>query len=189
MEKQKPETKTGIEDKARKQALTGIALAAVVGLALALVLILSGEDSSPSPSDPRIVSAAELREAVSGSESPVYWVGEQPGTELELTQPDRSQTYVRYLPRGAEAGDPSPRYLTVGTYIRPHPIAELQRQAKQPGGVLGAAPGGAVVYFSRERPQSVYVAYPGVDTQIEVYDPDVRRALRLVNSGQIVALG
>jgi hypothetical protein len=187
MEGQKPKSKAGAGAKARKQAIVGIVLAGAVGLALALALALSGEDSSPS--GPEVLSVAALREAVSGSATPVYWAGEQPGTELELTQPDPERTYVRYLTDGAEAGDPSAKFLTVGTYSRPNPVAELRQQARRPGGVLGEAPGGAVVYFSRNSPQSVYVAYPGVSAQIEVYDPDVKRALRLVNSGRIVALG
>jgi hypothetical protein len=93
---------------------------------------------------------------------------------------------VRYLTGGAKAGDPRPTFLTVGTYDRPHPVQELRRQGKQPGAVLGEAPGGAVVYYDRSRPQSVYLAYPGVEAQIEVYDPGVKRAPELVNSGQIV---
>ena len=187
MDQQESGSRAGGEAKARKQAIAGIVLAAAVGLALALVLVFSDEDSSPS--GPQVLSPAALREAVSGSKTPVYWAGEQPGTQLELTQSDPEHTYVRYLKGDAEAGDHSAKFLTVGTYVRSNPVAELRQQAKKPGGVLGTAPGGAVVYYSRERPQSVYVAYPGVDTQIEVYDPDVKRALLLVNSGQIVALG
>jgi hypothetical protein len=96
---------------------------------------------------------------------------------------------VRYLTDGAEAGDPKPDYLTVGTYASESPIAELRRQGKEPEGVLGTAPGGAVVYFNRSQPLSVYVAFPGVDAQIEVYDPRFRQALQLVNAGQIVPVG
>lgn len=186
MKKAKPAGKAN----AKKQALLGIALGAGVLIALALVLVLSGEDnSSGSPNGPEVVSAAELREAVSGTGTPVYWAGEQAGTEIELSRPETSRTYVRYLTGGAKAGDPRPIFLTVGTYDRPHPVQELRRQGKSEGAVLAEAPGGAVVYYDRRSPQSVYLAYPGVKAQIEVYDPDVKQALRLVNSGQIVAVG
>ena len=38
---------------------------------------------------------------------------------------------------------------------------------------------------NRKTPTSVYVAYPGSKVQIEVFDPDPARALRLVTSGHI----
>jgi hypothetical protein len=186
MEKEKP----GRKANPKKQATLGIALGAFVVVALALVLILSGEDNSPGSSGGvEVLSAAALREAVSGTGTPVYWAGEQAGTEIELSQPEAGRTYVRYLTDGAKAGDPRPIFLTVGTYDRPHPAQELRRQGKSEGAVLAEAPGGAVVYYDRRSPQSVYLAYPGVKAQIEVYDPDVKQALRLVNSGQIVAVG
>lgn len=183
MDKEKPKSKAG----AKKQATLGITLGAAVLVALALVLLLSGEDNSPSSSNgAEVLSAEELREAVSGTGTPVYWAGERKGTELELSRPDSSRTYVRYLTGDAKAGDPRPNFLTVGTYDRPHPVEELRQQGKREGAVLAEAPGGAVVYYDRRAPQSVYLAYPGVDAQIEVYDPNVKQALTLVNSGQIV---
>ena len=46
-------------------------------------------------------------------------------------------------------------------------------------------PGGGVAFQYKNRPTSVYLAYPGSDYQVEVYDPHAGRAgkllLRLVN--------
>jgi hypothetical protein len=179
--------KSGHKESAKRQATLGIALGAVVFVALALVLALSSADNSPDSSNgAEVLSAEELREAVSGTGTPVYWAGERKGTELELSRPDSSRTYVRYLTGGAKAGDPRPDFLTVGTYDRPHPVEELRQQGKREGAMLAEAPGGAVVYYDRRAVQSVYLAYPGVKAQIEVYDPNVKQALTLVNSGQIV---
>lgn len=168
---------------------TYIALA-LVGLAaiLLVVWLASGnDDDSPSASaEAQIVSAEELEEAVEDEAEPVYWVGEEEGTELELSQPEAGRTYVRYLTEGAEAGDQRAEFLTVGTYAQPDAVAALRRQAQESDGVLGTAPGKAVVFFNRDQPASVYLAYPGVDVQIEVFDPNFTRALQLVNSGQIV---
>lgn len=168
---------------------TYIALA-LVGLAaiLLVVWLVSGDDDdSPSASgEAQIVSADELEEAVEDEAEPVYWAGEKEGTELELSQPEAGRTYVRYLTEGAEAGDQRAEFLTVGTYVQQGAVAALRRQAKEADGVLGTAPGDAVVYFNRDQPASVYLAYPGVDVQIEVFDPNFTRALQLVNSGQIV---
>jgi hypothetical protein len=136
-----------------------------------------------------IVGAAALREAAAEEATPVYWAGEQMGTKLELSRPSKDRTYVRYLTGDARAADPRADFLTVSTYAQPKAVAALRRQGKRPGGVIGLAPGNATVYYDRADPQSAYLAYPGVPVEIEVYDPSFKRALQLVNSGQIVALG
>lgn len=165
--------------------------AVVVLAALAIVILVSSGDEEPqtAANGAEIVSVDELRERAALQATPVYWAGERPETELELSQQGGGQTYVRYLTGDAEVGDPRPAYLTVGTYETPDAIAVLRRQSRQADGVLAKAPGGATVYFSRNDPRSVYLAYPGVDAQVEVYDPSFERALRLVNSGRIVPVG
>jgi hypothetical protein len=192
MEKPKPAEGAAKKPQARLIAI-GAGVAAIV---LILVLLLSGGDDSEKESEPkadtggaRIVSADELQEAAARQETPVYWAGELPQTELELSQPSDDRTYVRYLTGGADAGNRRADFLTVSTYVQPNAAAALRRQGKEPGGSVGVAPGNATVYFNRATPQSVYLAYPGVPVQIEVYDPNPRRALQLVNSGQIVAIG
>jgi len=171
---------------------TYIALALVGVAAILLVVWLVSDDDDPSAGgsgEAEIVSVDALEEAVAGSSEPVYWAGEQDGAEIELSEPGEGRTYVRYLTDGAEAGDPRAEFLTVGTYLQPDAVEALRRQAKGSEGVLGTAPGKAVVYFNRKEPKSVYLAYPGVDVQIEVFDPNFTRALQLVNSGQIVPVG
>jgi len=170
----------------RTAALVGLGLIAVV---LGLMLILDDSDDSSDTGAARIVSVEELQEAAAGREAPIYWAGAQDEAELELSQPDAARTFVRYLTGGAKAGDAGADFLTVGTYADDDPVGTLKRQGKEPGGVLVSAPGNAIVYFERNNPHSVYVAYPGVAAQIEVYDPDFKRALQLVESGQIVSAG
>lgn len=166
---------------------------ALVGLAAILLIawLVSDDDDSSSggPGEATIVSAEELEDEVADDAQPVYWAGEEDGTELELSRPEAGRTYVRYLTEGAEAGDRRADFLTVGTYVEEDAVEKLRSQAKEADGVLGTAPGQAVVYFNRNQPASVYLAYPGVDVQIEVFDPNFTRALQLVNSGQIVPVG
>lgn len=188
----RPRLAEGIRRSRGRLAMTATGLATV-----ALVLTLPGcgdskkeTDAQPSSSGAaEIVSADALREATAGGATPIYWAGERQGTKLELSQPSDSRTYVRYLTGGAQAGDPRAIFLTVSTYAQPEAVAALRHQGKKQGGVLGVAPGNGTVYFDRSDPQSVYLAYPGVPVEIEVYDPNSKRALQLVNSGQIVAVG
>jgi hypothetical protein len=187
----KPKTET-LGDGTSKRIRSYIALALVGVAAILLVVWLTSGNDDSSKGDSgaaEIVSVNSLRDAVAGGDTPVYWAGEQQGTEVELSQPGEGRTYVRYLTGGAKAGDPRADFLTVGTYAHAEPVAALRRQGREPGGVLGSAPGKAVVYFNRDQPNSVYLAYPGVDVEIEVFDPNFTRALQLVNSGQIVPVG
>lgn len=176
-----------------------IRLAAIVASALALALLAGcggsgGSDSSSnsteatSPSTAEIVSPDSLRETASEAATPIYWAGEQDEAGLELSRPDKERTYVRYLTGNAEAGDKRADFLTVGTYAQPNAVASLRRQSKRSGGTLGHAPGNATVYYDRSNPQSVYIAYPNAPVEVEVFDPSFKRALQLVESGQIVAV-
>ncbi|HWM64874.1 MAG TPA: hypothetical protein VNP96_12910 [Solirubrobacterales bacterium] len=164
-------------------------------MAIAAVLIVwlliagtdsdDGNDSTSASTGAEVVSEESLRETAAELEAPVYWAGPpEEDAELELSQPDSERTFVRYLTEGAEAGDPRP-FLTVGSYAIENPTAALRRQGNEDGGVLAAAPGGGTVYFNRENPESVYVAYPDVDVQVEVFAPDFKEALELATSGQI----
>jgi hypothetical protein len=170
----------------RIAALLGLGLVAVV---VGLLLIVGGSGGSSKSGTAEIVNVEGLQKAAASQGRPIYWAGERAGSEIELSQPDPSRTYVRYLTGGAKVGDPRAIFLTVATYAHDNPVGALRHQGREPGGVLASAPGGATVYFNRNRPHSVYLAYPGVDVQIEVYDPDFKRALRLVESGQIVSAG
>ena len=168
--------------------------ATIVASALTLALLAGcgGSDSSSSQSTSsgaaEIVSADSLRETTSEAAAPIYWAGEQDGTELELSRPDKDRTYVRYLTGGAKAGNKRGDFLTIGTYAQPNAVASLRRQGKRSGGTIAKAPGNATVYYDQENPQSVYFAYPGAQVEVEVFDPNLKRALELVNSGQIVAV-
>jgi hypothetical protein len=170
---------------------------AIAALALALALALlpgcggsdSGSEQQASSGAAEVVSVDSLRDASSEGATPIYWAGEQEGTELELSRPDEDRTYVRYLTGDAEAGDERADFLTVSTYVQPNAVAVLRRQGKRSGGTIGRAPGNATVYYDQANPSSVYLAYPGSPVEVEVYDPSFERALGLVNSGRIVAVG
>jgi hypothetical protein len=135
-----------------------------------------------------IVSADFLRQTASEGTTPIYWAGERAGTKLELSRPDETRTYVRYLTDDAEAGDKRADFLAVSTYVQPHAASSLRRQGRRSGGTVARAPGGATVYYERENPRSVYLAYPSVPVEVEVFDPSFKRALRLVQSGAIAAV-
>jgi hypothetical protein len=103
-----------------------------------------------------------------------------------MTQTAQRQILLRYLPAGTKAGA-SGAYLTVGTYPMRHAFAITGRLAKQAGNARLLVGGGAIAVTAATGAsrKSVYVAYPGVDYQIEVFDPKPGEAQKLVASGQL----
>jgi len=176
--------------KADRKVRLGALLAGLLVVALVGWLIFHDGGSSSSSGGPESATVEALRESAAAQGTPIYWAGPQEGTELEVTKTEGGgRTYVRYLTGGAQPGDPRAKFLTIGTYAFQDAAKALKRKGHEPGGILMSAPGSATVYINRERPQSVYLAYPGGEVEIEVYDPDPRRALNLVTAGQIVPVG
>ena len=134
----------------------------------------------------RVVSESGLSSAVSPAGYPVYWVGPRGGVKYEVTLITDGRTYVRYLPPSEKAQTEN-KYLTVGTYAQVDALAVLKRLAKEPGQNTVAIPGGglALEHTGEGAATGVYAAYPGVDTQIEVFDPKPGRALELAKSGAL----
>jgi hypothetical protein len=172
--------------------LIGAALSlAIVATAVVLAVVGGSGGGSAAGSTtaidttPRIVDPGALEELEASDGRPVYWAGERPPDRLAVKEEPEGSVYLRYLPPGVEAGDPEQRFLTVGTYPVTDAVAALERTAASAGTEVEPGPGGAVVLRNPSSRGSVYLAYPGADIQIEVYDPVPGRSLRLIRSGAI----
>jgi hypothetical protein len=145
---------------------------------------------SPVPSSqaaPAIVSTAGLQALARSIGHPLYWAGPRPGTAYELRRTTDGLVYVRYLPAGTKAGA-NLAALTVGTYPVQGAFAAGLQQAKRSGSVQVPVTGGGVAFYARSAPTSVYLAFPGLNVQVEVYDPSPAQARALVTSGKIVPI-
>jgi hypothetical protein len=172
-----------------------IALVAALAIAAAAVLLFElvrdGDNAPDRPAlgQPRIMSAAELSSYAHSVGRPVYWAGPaQTGFQLEFTEVRGGRTFVRYLPAGVRAGDPRPSFTTVATYQLARAYASTSAAGRRPGAVLRRTAAGAAVLYYRKAPANVYVAYPNVDSLIEVFAPQPRAAQRLARSQSIAAL-
>ncbi len=177
---------------ARRRRLLGSVVAAALVVVAVVLAIVGGSSGGAAPvveTPPHLVDASQLAQLESDLGHAVYWAGERPPARLELRQEASGDVYLRYLPPGVAAGDPEQRFLTVGTYQVTDAVAALERTATSSGTEVEAGPGGAVLLANPASAGSVYLAYPGDDLQIEVYDPVPGRSLRLIRSGQIVPVG
>jgi hypothetical protein len=136
------------------------------------------------------VSAAELSSLSGSIGHQVFWAGPaESSTTYELSRTKDGRVYIRYLRKGAKVGDPKPDHTTVGTYPQKNALATLKATAATQGVKTVRLVGGGFAFADKTHPTSVYVAYPGVALQIEVYDPTAARARELVVSGKVVPLG
>jgi hypothetical protein len=150
------------------------------------------QPASPTPTtpaaQPTAASAADLKSLARTLGHPIYWVGPAAGQTYELTNTSSGRVFVRYLPAGVAVGVKEP-HLTVGTYPVKNAFAVIRTQSKKPGTVRIPIKGGAVAFYNKSHPTSVYVAYPGVEAQVEVYDPSPARARSLVASQNVTPVG
>jgi hypothetical protein len=185
-----------------------IRIGAVVALALAIAFVVwlvvrgNGNTSSkpaskpaaaPPPAQPAPkpvrtigpVAATVSKLRAIARARPVYWAGPKQGVRYELTRTSDGRIFIRYLPRGVHLGSRSRNVLFVGTYAVPHAYQALRTAAKASGDVTFKAPRGGLAIYSSSAPTNVFVAYPGANYQVEVYDPKPTRARGLVRSGAI----
>lgn len=175
----------------RRRAL-GIAVSALLVL-VAIVLVVAGGDGDGEveaeavETPPRLVEPEEIAALEDSLDHPVYWAGERPPDRLELAQEAAGNVFLRYLPPGAEAGDERAAFLTVGTYPFTDPVAGLEQTAAESGGEVRTAPDGSTMLVDPAS-DSVYLAYPDSELQVEVYDP-AGTALELIEAGEIEPAG
>jgi hypothetical protein len=168
-------------------------IGAVVAVALLIafgvwVYVRSSGSSSNKPVPARAgavpVTPTVLGSLAGASSSPIYWAGPRTGFTYELTKTADGRVFIRYLPHGVPVGAVEP-YLTVGTYPIANAYAVTSTLASESGAIRVAVPDGGVGFYDTSRPTNVYLAFPGTNSQIEVYDPAAGEARRLVMSGEI----
>jgi hypothetical protein len=180
--------------KARLGLLALLGVAAIVIGGAALLDEGSDDDSASSPSaatNAVALSVSELLAEVSNLGTPTFWVGPRAGTEsYELSSLPDGRVYIRYLTGDAEAGDPRPEFLTVGTY----PVAEAKKalrnaSADAEGGQTLAQEDGYEVLSSPEATNAYIVFDDQPAVQIEIFSPQVGEAAQLATSGALKPVG
>jgi hypothetical protein len=177
----------------RPDVRIGAVVAVAIAVAVVVWLLVRGGDSNGSSEPPRVTaipaiaaSPARLRELSVEVGRPIYWLGPQQGRTYELTRTTLDRIYVRYLPSGTQIGTTEAKYPLVGTYPIENAYNVLKKLATKSGESSFTAPKGGFAVYSTSRPTNIYLAFPGADVQIEVFDPSAERARDLITSGRVV---
>ena len=123
----------------------------------------------------------ELIAAVKQLGVDVYWAGPVKDAKYTLAVPADGQAYVRYLPNGQGIDDTKPNYVVIATYTTTDAFTATQAAGNTSNGVTFVNTEGAAVYYNKDTPTNVYVAYPNLNYQIEVFDPIAATALEIAS--------
>jgi hypothetical protein len=173
----------------------GAAIAVAIAIAFVAWLLVRGNDdgskasTSAQPIGPTAASQSRLQEIATEAGHPIYWIGPKDGATYELTRTSNGRVFVRYLPHDIAIGARQPDYTIVGTYPVSNALKVLQELGKKPGESTFSAPHGGFAVYDGSHPTNVYVAYPGSNLQIEVFDPSPERARKLITSGALAPVG
>jgi len=182
----------------KKNLLTVAALAALLLLVAWLVSGNSSKDSSQPatssvgngdtrkfPSIPAtVVTKDELIAATKDLGLVIYWNGEMPDTNIELTVLTEGKVFVRYLPKDVPAGAADP-YFTVATYFDPEGFARVQSIGSNEGAKYINYSGGAVAASSSKSDSNIYFAYDGNPFLYNIYSPDPKIGWDALNSATL----
>jgi hypothetical protein len=186
---------------------TVVAVAALAALVVWLV-VESGRSSSSSqpttssattstanappsgvkPMGPLIVTRSTLSSLQSSLGHSIYWAGPRPRQRYELTETAGGYTFIRYLPASLAAGA-AYAGLVVATYPMSNAYSATDHVANLPDVEKVGLPGGGVAAFPKKTPTTVFLAFPGVDAQVEVYHPSPDQVRKLVTGGKVVPVG
>jgi len=144
--------------------------------------------STSSAASALAVTASSLAAIAARSGQQIYWAGVGRGT-TEYRGTSDGRVYIRYLPKGVSVGAAQP-YLTLATYPLKNAYATTRSLSKRANAVpVKVAKGAGAAFYLKQHPTSVYVAYPGSDYQVEVFDPTASIARRLVTRGGVTTVG
>ena len=131
---------------------------------------------------PVLMTSAQLKTESKILGTPIYWAGPLKGYSYELTRTTKGFLYVRYLSKRFRAGAPSARFLIISTYPFVGAYDGLKKAAH---GKAIAGQNDSILVVNPSYRKSVLMAWPGVDYQVEVYDPNPTISATIAESGRI----
>jgi hypothetical protein len=134
------------------------------------------------------LTEAELIAAVKELGADVYWAGPVKGAKYTLAVPADGQAYVRYLPEGQGIDDTKPNYVVIATYTTADAFTATQAAGNTSNGVSFISASGAAIYYSKDTPTNVYVAYPNLNFQVEIFNPIAATALEIASTNGALRL-
>ena len=174
----------------RSPVRIGAVVAVAVAGGLGAWAIVGNEDSGPSSAltdvcdDGQVDNGAKPIAPVGLSAKGLRTLGDRQSADLlgwpearvslRAHEDEQRERLHPYLPPGAEVGSKQAIYLIIATYPYRGALQALKGLPSQPKLTI---PGGGIAVVDRKDPKSVHLAYPGINDQVEEYDPSPARSL------------
>jgi len=180
--------------------VSGLTWAIVSATPVKITSVLPNESNNqptPAPTLPTIGSASgqialielELRAEIRKTSGLTFWAGPMLRGKYTITNTEVGINLVRYLPKGLGLADPVFTYRVIATYKLDNAYNLLVAAGESESAVIIINQDGTVVYYEKARPKNVFMAFKGVDYQVEIFDPTPGVALKLASTpGAIVPL-
>lgn len=130
----------------------------------------------------------ELKNLVVEQKLSAYWSGPVNGATYSLNANQSGQVFIRYIEKGQQCDSQTRDFRVIATYSQVGAFDSTKAAGNQANGVSLGNSDGSIVYFNKESPTNVYLAYPGIDYQIEIYDPNPKKAVSLATTPNQIRL-
>ena len=134
------------------------------------------------------LSEKELRNVVAQRKLTAYWAGPLSDAMYSINASQNGQVFVRYVKKGQNCDSENADFRVIATYSQAGAFESTKAAGSQANGVSLANADGSIVYFSKNTPTNVYLAYPGIDFQIEIYDPNPKDAVTIATTANSIQL-
>lgn len=185
----------------RQTAIIGGAVIVIV-IAAIIAFTVGGDDKKSSDNNANTntnteqttnvqvgLNADGLKTAVAAVGRAVYWAGAETDYTYVLQTFGNGQTTVRYVPKDGDPNNQEAVYRVMGSYPIKDAFGVTTKAGQTEGSVLLTNSDGSIVVYNKAKTSNVYVAFPGVDVQIEIFDPTPGKALEVATSGKITPVG
>jgi hypothetical protein len=136
------------------------------------------------------LTQSQLETLVSEESITAYWAGPRPGYLYSIDATAKDRIYLQYIQANKNSSNVIANSRVIATYFTKDGFARTVAAATRPGNTGFRNPNGSVVFYSKNRNTDIYLAFPGKEVQIEIFDPLAGQALSLaVLQDQITKVG
>jgi hypothetical protein len=161
--------------------LIGISTIAITVLGGALLLHNHNQESwrADALAGKIALSQSQLEELVTEESLTAYWAGPRPGYLYSIDSTVKDRIFLQYIQANKDSKNVIANSRVIATYYSKDGFARTVAAATRSGNTGFRNPNGSVVFYDKKRNTDVYLAFPGEEVQIEIFDPLAGQALSL----------